>query len=183
MQTFEYINNYGILSLMYEKLFHLQEEVFKVLANQKRLEIIQLLAERELCVSDMIDMLGLPQANLSQHLAQMRRSGLLKVTKQGTRVYYRLNDQKIAEAVFNVRDFLLNTQQLDKKLHHYLEKSANLYPVATDAVCGMRLSTVRSSYHVDYDGQSYFFCASGCKEKFLETPTRYALRAEGINGD
>jgi YHS domain-containing protein len=131
----------------------------------------------------MIDMLGLPQANLSQHLALMRRSGLLKVTKKGTRVYYRLNDQKIAGAVFNVRDFLLNTQQLDKKSHHYLEKSANLYPVATDAVCGMRLSTVRSSYKVDYKGQAYFFCASGCKEKFLKTPIRYLSKVERIKGD
>jgi len=161
---------------MYEKIFQLQEEVFKVLANQKRLEIIQLLSNNQLCVSDMIDMLGLPQSNLSQHLSLMRRAGLLKITKTGTKVYYQLSDPKVAELVFSVRDFLVNHEQLDEETRQYFSLPQQLYPLAKDAVCGMRLSAARSSYRTDYDGQTYSFCASGCYDTFINNPQKYATK-------
>ena len=161
---------------MYEKIFQLQEEVFKVLANQKRLEIIQLLSNKQLCVSDMIDMLGLPQSNLSQHLSLMRRAGLLEVTKTGTKVYYQLSDPKVAELVFSVRDFLVNHEQLDEETRQYFSLPQQLYPLAKDAVCGMRLSAARSSYQTDYDGRAYSFCASGCYDTFLNDPQKYATK-------
>jgi len=165
---------------MYEKIFQLQEEIFKVLANQKRLEIIQLLSNKQLCVSEMIEMLGLPQANLSQHLALMRRAGLLKISKNGTKVYYHLADQKVAEVVFSVREFLINSEQLDDETQQYLNQSVRLYPVAKDVVCGMRMSAARSSHHSDHEGQAYFFCASGCQEKFTKNPAKYVnVRAKG----
>jgi ArsR family transcriptional regulator len=167
---------------MYEKLFQLQEEVFKVLANQKRLEIIQLLANGELCVGEMIDMLGLPQANLSQHLAQMRRAGLLARSKKGTKVYYRVADPAVAEAVFVVRDFLIHSGKLDEEATQYLAQSAKVYPVTKDVVCGMRLSAARSSYRADHEGQMYFFCAAGCQEKFLERPEIYAHTKHVMKG-
>ena len=159
---------------MYEKLFNLQEEVFKVLANQKRLEIIQLLANGELCVGDMIDMLGIAQANLSQHLALMRRAGLLKSTKRGTKVYYRLADQTIADAVFSVRNFLVTNNQLAPNEQEYFNQANELYPVVTDVVCGMRLSAAQSSYEIQHEHREYFFCASGCKDKFSQHPAKYA---------
>ena len=161
---------------MYEKIFQLQEEVFKVLANQKRLEIIQLLSNNQLCVSDMIDMLGLPQSNLSQHLSLMRRAGLLKVTKTGTKVYYQLSDPKVAELVFSVRDFLVNHEQLDEETRQYFSLPQQLYPLAKDVVCGMRLSAARSSYRIDYSGQPYSFCASGCYDTFMNDPQKYAVK-------
>jgi len=46
--------------------------------------------------------------------------------------------------------------------------------VTKDVVCGMRLSAARSNYRVDHDGCAYFFCAGGCREKFLKKPTHYA---------
>ncbi len=166
---------------MYEKLFGLQEEVFKVLANQKRLEIIQLLATGELNVSEMIDMLGLSQANLSQHLALMRRARLLNITKDGTKVYYRLADSTVAEAVFAVRDFLVKNNQLDEQEQQYFDQSIELYPVVKDVVCGMRLSAARSSYHASHAGQDYFFCASGCLDKFHGAPSHYAHKTPNMD--
>ena len=161
---------------MYEKIFQLQEEVFKVLANQKRLEIIQLLSSSPLCVNDMVDMLGLPQSNLSQHLSLMRRSGLLTVTKSGTKVYYQLADPKLAELVFSLRDFLMNHEQVDDETRRYFNADQQLYPLAKDVVCGMRLSAARSNYRVEHDGRLYFFCASGCHDTFLAGPRPYTLK-------
>src|SRR3990167_9160700 len=98
---------------MYNKIFLLEEEVFKVMANQKRLEIIQLLKHQELSVSEMVSMLGIRQANLSQHLALLRQRNLLKVRKDGQKVYYRLADKRIAKAVDLIFNFLGSQQRLN----------------------------------------------------------------------
>jgi len=161
---------------MYEKIFQLQEEVFKILANQKRLEIIQLLSNTSLSVNEMVDMLGLPQANLSQHLSLMRRAGLVKITRVGTKVYYELTDQSIAELVFRVRDLLVKHENLDESVRHYFNQPTKLYPVAKDVVCGMRVSVAQSNFRLTYDEKEYFFCASGCKDTFERDPLKYAIK-------
>lgn len=169
---------------MYEKIFQLQEEVFKVLANQKRLEIIQLLSGTQLSVNEMVEMLGIPQANLSQHLSPMRRAGLLKVNRIGTKVYYQLADQRIADLVFQVRELLISNDQLEETTRGYFSQTADLYPLAKDPVCGMRVSVARSSFHAKHKSHEYFFCASGCQDIFEKNPTKYALAVakETVNG-
>ena len=91
---------------MYEQLFELEEAILKIIASQKRLEIIRLLNDKELRVSDMVEMLGVRQANLSQHLALLRQQGIVTARKSGLNVYYRLTDVRIAEAIGLVREFL-----------------------------------------------------------------------------
>ncbi len=171
---------------MYEKIFQLQEEVFKILANQKRLEIIQLLSNTSLSVNEMVDMLGLPQANLSQHLSLMRRAGLVKITRVGTKVYYQLTDQSVAELVFRVRDMLTTHENFDESVRQYFNQPTELYPVAKDVVCGMRVSVAQSNFRSTHNEQGYFFCASGCKDTFEKNPSKYAVKKhthkEAING-
>src|SRR3990167_1281064 len=91
---------------MYERLFQLQEETLKTLANQKRLEILQLLNQKELTVTAMVEMLGLPQANLSQHLSVLRNLHLVTKRKEGVKVYYHLTDKRIALVIKQLREFL-----------------------------------------------------------------------------
>ena len=171
---------------MYEKIFQLQEEIFKILANQKRLEIIQLLSNTSLSVNEMVDMLGLPQANLSQHLSLMRRAGLVKITRVGTKVYYQLTDQSVAELVFRVRDMLITHENFDESVRQYFNQPTELYPVAKDVVCGMRVSVAQSNFRSTHNEQEYFFCASGCKDTFEKNPSKYAVKKhthkEAING-
>ncbi len=64
-------------------------EMLKVAAHPQRLAILDLLGTRErICVSDMVDMLGIEQAILSQHLTLMRDKGLLGVERSGKYSYY-----------------------------------------------------------------------------------------------
>ena len=93
---------------MHQKIISLEEETFKVLANHKRLEILQLLKHQSLNVNEMVQMLGLSQPNLSQHLTLLRHYGLVKVRRQGQKAYYSLADNKITKAVEMVYQFLQN---------------------------------------------------------------------------
>ena len=64
-------------------------EMLKVAAHPQRLAILDLLGAKDrICVSDMMDMLGIEQAILSQHLTLMRDKGLLSVERSGKYSYY-----------------------------------------------------------------------------------------------
>jgi ArsR family transcriptional regulator len=158
---------------MYERLFQLQEETLKILANQKRLEIVQLLQNNELTVTEMVDMLGMPQANISQHLSLLRQVRIVTTRKDGLCVYYRLSDERIIAVVRELRGFLKSQFAHEPGIAHLSSLDNSIYPIVRDPVCGMRISVSEAYAHVEHGGHAYYFCASGCKEQFEEQPSRY----------
>ena len=66
------------------------DAVFKGFADPTRIRILSVLAAGELCVCDMVDILGLPQPAVSRHLAYLRRMGLVEVTREWKFAHYRL---------------------------------------------------------------------------------------------
>ncbi|HET9412346.1 MAG TPA: metalloregulator ArsR/SmtB family transcription factor [Candidatus Saccharimonadales bacterium] len=164
---------------MYERLFKLQEETLKVLANQKRLEIVQLLQNKALTVSEMVDMLGVPQANISQHLSLLRQVRIVTTRKDGLRVYYHLSDKRILAVVRELRGFLKNQFAHEPEITHISSLDNNVYPIVRDPVCGMRISASEAYSRVEHDGHVYYFCASGCKLHFEQHPNQY-VRKEAL---
>lgn len=161
---------------MYSKLFSLQEDVFKVIANQKRLELIQLLKNRELSVTQMVEMLGIRQANLSQHLSLLRLHGVVTSRKEGLNVYYKLTDVRIAEATLLIREFLTSQNKLDPATVLRISKDEGaLYPVVLDPVCRMRISASEAGSVIEHNSQAVYFCAVGCRDKFVANPEQYDL--------
>lgn len=154
---------------MSRQIFALEEDVFKVLANEKRLEIIQLLNHRELNVSEMLSMLGLRQANLSQNLTLLREYKLVVATKRGREVYYKLADDTIAKAVRLIYHFLQNQHQLND------DSMTAVFPIVVDPVCGMRLSASEAYDNYEANNKTYYFCASGCKDAFVARQREHAL--------
>jgi ArsR family transcriptional regulator, virulence genes transcriptional regulator len=97
------------------EVLNLQAELCKALSDPKRLHIIKELRGGERTVSELTDMLGLKQSNTSQHLAVLRRIGIISFRKDGSTVYYRLTNPKIAEACDLVHEVIaeqLQNQQL-----------------------------------------------------------------------
>lgn len=66
------------------------DRMFRAFADRTRLRILILLQEGELCVSDLIAILRVPQAKASHHLNYLRRAGLVEVRKEGLWSFYRL---------------------------------------------------------------------------------------------
>ena len=66
------------------------EQLFKGLADQTRLRILNLLIHGELCVCDIQYVLETSQANVSRHLTYLKNSGLVFDRREGARMYYRL---------------------------------------------------------------------------------------------
>ena len=153
----------------------MEEETFKVLANRKRLEILRLLKQRNLNVNEMVAMLGMRQPNLSQHLTLLRQYKLVKVSRQGQKAYYSLADNKITKAVEMIYQFLQNQHGFSNEF-----PAKMLFPIVKDEVCGMRISASEAYDSVKYKDHTYYFCASGCKEKFVSNPERYTKQIKEV---
>lgn len=67
-------------------------QTFKALADETRLRILALLLGGELCVCDLMAILGLPQSTISRHLAYLRNAGWVEDRRQGIWMFYRLAD-------------------------------------------------------------------------------------------
>ena len=66
-------------------------DLFGAFANPTRLRLLNLLAaEKEICVCDLCEVLGLLQPNVSRHLALLREAGLVEVRTDGKWKYYSL---------------------------------------------------------------------------------------------
>lgn len=64
--------------------------VLKAISQPTRLRIILLLAETELCTCELGAILGITQPAVSQHMAVLKKAGLVSERKSGTWVYYQL---------------------------------------------------------------------------------------------
>ncbi len=94
-------------------LFELQSEVCKTLASPKRLEIINALKDGEKTVGELVEILGVPKANVSQHLAVMRHKGILKSRRDGVNIHYRIANPKVVQACVLMREVL--TEQMKER--------------------------------------------------------------------
>jgi len=90
-----------------KKLFEIQAEVCKVLTSPKRLEIIHLLKDGEKSVSELVEMLGIPKANVSQHLSILKSRGILRSRREGVNIYYSIANPKVIEACRLMREVLM----------------------------------------------------------------------------
>lgn len=158
---------------MYSQIFNLQAKFLKAIANPRRLEIIHLLRNQELAVSQIQAMLGLPQANLSQHLQVLRNTKVLKTRRKGKQIYYSISDKNFVKASDLIRTSLIKEYKNTPLADEFTLKMSDLVPVVHDPVCKMRVSPKTAAAAFKYKNQQYYFCASGCYKKFMSKPSKY----------
>ena len=158
---------------MYQQIFELHADLLKALSHPKRLEVVNLLRDKGLNVGEMQEMLGLPQANLSQHLMVLREAGVVKTEKKGKEVFYKLTSKNFVKASDLLREVLIKIHKDDDLADELTIKMKDLVPVVADPVCKMRVSPKTAARGFKYEGQTYYFCASGCLESFKKKPKKY----------
>ncbi len=73
--------------------------LLKAMANERRLQILCLLHDSELSVGELSAKLALSQSALSQHLAWLRRDGLVVTRKEAQTVFYTLSSEEVKEMI------------------------------------------------------------------------------------
>ncbi len=92
-------------------------QLFKALADETRLRILNLIRHRELCVCQIVDVLGLGQSKVSRHLAHLRNAGLVSDRREGLWMYYSMAQPD---------------GKLGQRLIELLEQGGDEFPMATE---------------------------------------------------
>jgi DNA-binding transcriptional ArsR family regulator len=82
-----------------------QSRIFKALADETRLKILNLLKAREMCVCEIMIALGLTQPTASYHLRMLESVELVEDLRKGKWVFYKIADHRLVERIlgFGVR--------------------------------------------------------------------------------
>lgn len=106
-------------------------KVAKTLASAPRLEILELLAQRERSVEDLVAATGLPVANVSQHLQHLRRSGLAMNRREGKYIRYRLADPAVVTLIGALQELAeRNHVETARTITRFFKKRDALEPVS-----------------------------------------------------
>jgi DNA-binding transcriptional ArsR family regulator len=80
-------------------------EVFRMLADPTRIQVLWALADAELSVNELAERVGKPAPSVSQHLAKLRMARLVRTRRAGTTIFYSIENehvrQLVVDAVFN----------------------------------------------------------------------------------
>ena len=74
-----------------------QSKFFKALADEKRVKIVKLLMNKEMCICELMICLDMTQPNLSHHIQLLENQGIVKRKKKGKWAYCSIADQETIE--------------------------------------------------------------------------------------
>ena len=116
-----------------DALFDAFAQVGKALSSGRRTEIVDVLAQGERSVEEVAEEIGQSVANTSQHLRSLARAGLLASRRQGTRIFYRLASEQVAELWGALRRVAADhVAGLDRLAAAYLGDRSQLDEVSRD---------------------------------------------------
>lgn len=80
-----------------DEVIRAEHEVFRAMANEDRLRILEVLRSGESCGCELMVALDAPQSTVSTHLRNLRDAGLVNTRKKGRWTYYRIADSAVID--------------------------------------------------------------------------------------
>lgn len=105
------------------ELYKVKAELFRTLGHPARIRILELLAEQDRPVHELLTSIDIEQSNLSQQLAVLRRAGLVSQRREGGEVLYAASVPAVAELLRIARRLLVDLLQGQQTLKAELEDS------------------------------------------------------------
>ena len=99
-----------------KELYCIHSDMCKVFSNPTRLEILDILRNKEMSVTDLVEKTKLSQANISQHLSIMKSKGIVSSNRKGKNIYYKLTNPKIINAFDIIREVLAERLKKNGKI-------------------------------------------------------------------
>lgn len=94
-----YADNHLSSGPIQEDQVDLAVEIFRMLADATRVRLLWALLDDELSVNDLATMIGKPPASVSQHLAKLRMARLVHARRDGTFIFYRVENDHIRQLI------------------------------------------------------------------------------------
>jgi len=102
----------------------MQAEICRVLGHPRRIQILDLLAGGEKSTTQLLGALGVGKVNLSQHMALLKRAGLVETRHQGRTTSCRLTFTEVTDACRLIREVLAARLRRGTRLARSLGKNA-----------------------------------------------------------
>lgn len=91
--------------------------VLKLLGDKTRLSMMKLLEKNDCCVCEFVEIFGISQSAISQHLRKLRDVGLVKEQRRGQWIFYSLNrDSETYEMLMRILEFIPSQDERIKEL-------------------------------------------------------------------
>src|ERR1700729_3649646 len=84
------------------------DSLFRAMADPTRLRLLNLIADREICVCYFVEILRISQPKISRHLAYLRRAGIVASRREGKWMHYRLVIPKDRATASILRETLMH---------------------------------------------------------------------------
>lgn len=108
--------------------------ITKALADENRVRALMMLAGGELCVCQIIEMLGLAPSTVSKHMSILRNAGLVETRKDGRWIYYRLAGGN-ANAANEILGWLEKHLKNNHKILSDIKKLEQISKIEKDTLC------------------------------------------------
>ena len=89
--------------------------ITRALSDENRVRILMILTDGELCVCQIIELLGLAPSTVSKHMWILRQANLVQCRKDGRWMYYRLAGKNASESARKATEWLLSNLENDPK--------------------------------------------------------------------
>jgi DNA-binding transcriptional ArsR family regulator len=88
-------------------MYQAKAEFFRTLGHPARIRVLELLAERDHAVHELLERIEIEPSNLSQQLAVLRRAGLVTQHRTGSEVVYSVSVPRVRDLLLAARQILL----------------------------------------------------------------------------
>ena len=109
--------------------------IAKALSDENRVRILAILDGRELCVCQVIELLGLAPSTVSKHLSILKQARLIDGRKQGRWMYYRLADEDVPAAAQEAIGWALKALGRDKQRAKDAERLLQILTMDPEVLC------------------------------------------------
>jgi len=93
---------------MLQSLRQFKAEIFQALGHPTRVAIVEYLRYGEVSVGQLCELVGIEQANASQHLAVLRSKHIVETRKEGNQIFYRLRHPLVGDMLEMMRQYFFD---------------------------------------------------------------------------
>ncbi len=117
--------------------------VLKALADENRVRAVAALQGRELCVCQIVELLGLANSTVSKHMAILKQARLVDSRKDGRWIYYRLTDEDVLPEAAEATELVIRSLGRDGTIRDDARRLKEILKIDPEELC-RRQSALKS---------------------------------------
>ena len=120
-------------------------DITRALSDENRVRTLMFLREGELCVCQIIEMLGLAPSTVSKHLSILKQARLVETRKKGRWIYYRLPQGEVSPAVTEALAWMERSLEKDKRILADRQQLKKVLKTSLEDLCSAYFNGVKDA--------------------------------------